>query len=186
MKPLRFITAFAAAFALLAAPVLAADKAAQQAEVKKGTQSALEKFYQKRPELKNDVQAAPGYAVFTTYGLSFLVGGTGGGGIAHDKATGKDTYMKMAQATAGLQAGAAQNDLLIVFQSKKAFDSFVAKGWEFGGTGAISGGVAGKSAGGGEGRQEIGEAKTYSLTKNGLEVGAALAGTKFWKDKEMN
>ncbi len=132
------------------------------------------------------MQAAPGYAVFTTYGLTFIVGGSGGGGLAHDAKSGSDTFMKMAQASAGLQAGAAQNDLLIVFKSKKAFDSFVNKGWEFGGTGAVAAGAAGHSAGGGAGQQEISEGKTYSLTKNGLEVGAALAGTKFWKEKGMN
>ena len=30
------------------------------------------------------------------------------------------------------------------------------------------------------------EAHYYTLTKNGLQAGVALAGTKFWKDKELN
>lgn len=186
MRFASFIAAVAGTLALAGAPAFAADKAAQQAEIRKATQSALDKFYKAKPELKAEVEAAPGYAVFTTYGLTFLVGGTGGGGLAHDKKTGADTFMKMAQASAGLQAGATQNDLLVVFKSQKALDNFVAKGWEFGGTGAISAGIANKSAGGGAGKQEISEANTYSLTKNGLEVGAALAGTKFWKEKGMN
>jgi lipid-binding SYLF domain-containing protein len=180
-----FATA-AAALVLAAAPAFAADKAAQQAEIQKATQAALAKFYAKKGDIRKEVEAAPGYAVFTTYGLTFLVGGTGGGGLAHDKATGKDTYMKMAQASAGLQAGVAQNDLLIVFKNQKALTQFVDKGWEFGGSGAASAGIANKSAGGGGGQQEIAEARTYTLTKNGLEIGAALAGTKFWKDKDMN
>jgi lipid-binding SYLF domain-containing protein len=180
------VGALAALLAFAGAPAFAADKAAEQAEVRKATQSALDKFYKAQPNLKTEVDAAPGYAVFTTYGLTFVVGGTGGGGLAHDKKTGHDTFMKMAQASAGLQAGVAQNDLLIVFKSQKALDNFVNKGWEFGGTGAASAGVANKSAGGGAGQQEISEAKTYSLTKNGLEIGAALAGTKFWKEKGMN
>ena len=50
----------------------------------------------------------------------------------------------------------------------------------------MAAGAAGHSAGGGAGQQEIDEARTYSLTKNGLEVGAALAGTKFWKEKALN
>jgi lipid-binding SYLF domain-containing protein len=186
MRLASFAGALAGMLALAGAPAFAADKAAQQAEIRKATQSALEKFYKAQPSLKAEVDAAPGYAVFTTYGLTFIVGGTGGGGLAHDKRTGHDTFMKMAQASAGLQAGVAQNDLLIVFKSQKALDNFVNKGWEFGGTGAVSAGVANKSAGGGAGQQEISEAKTYSLTKNGLEIGAALAGTKFWKEKGMN
>jgi len=186
MKLLPTLATLATALTLAGAPALAADPAAEKAEIRKASQSALDKFYKAQPRIKAEVEAAPGYAVFTTYGLTFLVGGTGGGGLAHDTASGKDTYMKMAQASAGIQAGVAQNDLLIVFKSRKALDNFVAKGWEFGGQGAAAAGAAGHSAGGGAGQQEISDAKTYTLTKNGLELGAALAGSKFWKDKDLN
>jgi len=131
------------------------------------------------------VKAAPGIAVFRTYGLSFVIGGSGGGGVAREKG-GKDIYMKMGQASAGLQAGAGEKDLLVIFKSKKAFDDFIAKGWEFGGAGSVAAGAGGHTAGGGSGQQEINDAMTYTLTRNGLEVGGALQGTKFWKDKELN
>ena len=39
---------------------------------------ALQDFYKAEPKLKTAVEAAPGYAVFTTYGLSFGLGGAGG------------------------------------------------------------------------------------------------------------
>ena len=163
---------------------LAAD-AAKQAEVKKATDAALQKFYKARPELKKEVDAAPGYAVFTSYGLSLGLGGAGGSGVAHDKA-GKTTYMGMAQASAGPQVGISQNEVLIVFKSPKAYSDFVDKGWEFGAQGAVSAGAGGKGVGGGEGDQVINDAKTYSYTKNGVEVGGGLTGTKFWKTKELN
>ena len=187
MKPLSLLAALAAAAALCGAPAAAAgDKAAHQGEIRKATAAALAKFYKAQPRIKSEVQAAPGYAVFTTYGLSFVFGGSGGGGLARDAASGQDTFMKMAQATAGLQAGAAQKDLLIVFKSRQALDNFVSRGWELGGEGSVSAGVAGKSVGGGGGKQEISDAVTYTLTRNGLDVGGALAGTKFWRDKELN
>ena len=188
MKPVSVLAAsFCTAFALVSSPVLAAvDKAAQQAEMKQATQSSLEKFFKKQPRIRGEVEKAPGYAVFTTYGLTFGLGGAGGGGTAHDKATGQVQFMKMAQASAGLQAGVTQKDLLIVFKSKKAYEEFVNKGWEFGGSGSISAGAGGHSAGGGAGEQSIAEAVTYTLTKNGLDVGASMEGTKFWKDKELN
>lgn len=164
----------------------APDKAAKQADIRKATQSSLEKFYKAQPRLRDEVKGAPGYAVFTSYGLSFVVGGAGGKGLAHDPKSGGDIFMNMAQASAGVQAGIGGRDTLIVFKSRKAFDDFVAKGWEAGGGGAIGAGAGKKSAGGGSGEQFINDALYYTLTKNGIEAGGAVAGTKFWKDKDLN
>jgi len=94
--------------------------------------------------------------------------------------------MHIEDAGAGLLAGAGEKDVLIIFKTKAAYDNFVEKGWEFGGAGSVSAGIAGKTAGGGSGQQEISDATTYSLTRNGLDVGGALQGTKFWKDKDLN
>lgn len=187
MKLRNVFALFATLVAFGASGALAAtDKAAKQAEIRKATAAALDKFYKTEPKLKADVQAAPGYAVFTSFGLSFVFGGSGGSGLAHDKASAKDTFMSMAQASAGVQAGVAHNDVLIVFKTEKALRQFVDKGWEVGAGGAASAGAGGKSAGGGSGEQFIADAAYYTLTKSGLEMGAAVAGTKFWKNKELN
>jgi lipid-binding SYLF domain-containing protein len=188
MNARALFTAFAAAVALCAAGAVAADKtkAEKQAEVRKATAASLQKFYKERPALQKEVAAAPGYAVFTTYGVSFIVGGGGGTGLAHDKAANRDYFMNVGKASAGLQVGLAQQDTLIVFKSQKALQQFVDKGWEFGGGGAISAGAGGHTAGGGTGEQTIADAMTYTLTKNGLDVGGALQGSKFWKDKDLN
>jgi hypothetical protein len=50
-----------------------ADKAKKQAEIGKAAQASLERFYEVKSELKAQVTNAPGYAVFTIYGISFLV-----------------------------------------------------------------------------------------------------------------
>ena len=160
------------------------DKAKKQAEIRKVTQASLQKFYKAKPELKGEVEKAPGYAVFTTYGLSFLIGGSGGKGIAHDNKTKKDTFMHLAQASAGAQVGIAESETLFVFPSQKALDDFVNNGWEASGGGSVQGGVVGKSAGPASGGTT--DAHYYTLTKNGLQVGLAVAGTKIWKDKDLN
>ena len=161
------------------------DKAKKQGEIRKVTQASLQKFYKERPELKGEVEKAPGYAVFTTFGLSFLVGGSGGKGIAYDNKAKKETFMHMAQASAGAQVGIAQSETLIVFASQKDFDEFVNKGWEGSAGGSAQVGAGGKSVGPASGGQGA-EAKTYTLTKNGIQVGVAVAGTKVWKDKDLN
>ena len=162
------------------------EKAKKQAEVRKATAASLAKFYKADPKLKEAVTKAPGYAVFTTYGLSFIIGGAGGKGLTHDNKTKKVTYMDMAQASAGLQIGAAESETLIIFKSAKAMEEFVNKGWEAGGGGAVQAGAAGKSVGAAGGENAIADASYYTLTKNGLQAGVAVAGTKFWKDKELN
>jgi len=163
-----------------------ADKAKKQAELQKAAQASLDRFYKAKPELKGQVAKAPGYAVFTTFGISFLVGGAGGSGVAHDNATKKVTYMSMAQASAGLQVGANQGETLIIFKSKEGLAKFIDKGWEYSGGVTAEAGAADKSVGGGKGSASIPEADYFTLTKNGLQVGGAAQGTKFWKDGDLN
>jgi lipid-binding SYLF domain-containing protein len=98
------------------------EKASKQAEIRKVTQTSLDKFYKVEPKIKGEVGKAPGYAVFTTYGLSFLVGGAGGKGLVHDRMAKKDTFMEMAQASVGAQIGASESETLIVFQSERIRD----------------------------------------------------------------
>lgn len=165
------------------------DKAAKQAELVTATSNSLEKFYEAEPKLKSAVAKAPGYAVFTTYGLSFFVGGSGGKGLVHDNKSGKNTYMEMAQASVGVQVGASESDTLIIFQTAKAMNQFVSKGWQFGGGGGAGAGAGGKTVGGqsgGNSGNSIANAKYYTLNKNGLQIGGAASGTKFWPDKDLN
>jgi lipid-binding SYLF domain-containing protein len=187
MRLHHLLTAGVLMLSLAAGNTLAQDeKAKKQAEIRKVTAASVEKFYKAKPELKGEVAKAPGYAVFTTYGFSFLLGGAGGKGLVHDNKTKKNTFMEMAQASAGLQIGAAESETLIIFKSAKAVQEFIDKGWEAGGGGAVQAGAAGKSVGAAGGENAIADASYYTLTKNGLQAGVAVAGTKFWKDKELN
>ena len=171
---------------LVAGSAFAQDKAAKQAEVVKSTDSALQKFYAKKPELKAAVAKAPGYAVFTTYGISFLIGGAGGKGLVHDNKTKKNTFMEMGSASVGAQIGAAENDVLIIFKTAAVMNDFVNKGWTATGGATAQAGADGKQAGGGRGGSAMNDADTFTLTKNGIEAGVAIAGSKFWKSDDLN
>ena len=187
MRILRFVTLGALATSLLASGAFAAeDKAAKRAEVHKKTEAALERFYKAKPELKEAAAKAPGYGIFTTYGFSFIVGGEGGSGLVHDNKTKHNTYMKVGGGSAGLQLGASQTEVLIVFKTAAAMNNFVTKGWTAGGSATASAGAGSATAGGGKGETEMGEADTYTMTKNGLELGLAAGVSKFWKDKDLN
>lgn len=160
------------------------EKEKNQAEVQAKVEQTLAEFYKAKPKLKAEVEKAAGYGVFTSYGLSFLVGGSGGKGLVHDNKTKHITYMDLAQASAGLQIGAAETRYLFVFKDAKAMQSFIDSGWEAGGEIGAGAGAGKKAAGGSVGKFTGGQ--MYSLTKNGFQVGGAVAGTKFWKDKDLN
>ena len=136
------------------------------------------------PSLKAAVAKAPGYAVFTTAGISFLFGGAGGKGMAHNNKTKKDTFMSMAQASAGVQLGLSEAETLIVFNTAEGLETFINKGWVGGLSGSAQAGAKGDSAGQATGKAT--DSVTYSLTKNGLKVGIAAEGSKFWKDEDLN
>jgi lipid-binding SYLF domain-containing protein len=187
MKLLHVLTAGGLTLALAAGSAFAqAEKAKKQAEVRKVAQSSLERFYKADPKLKAEVEKAPGYGVFTSYGFTFLLGGAGGKGLVQNMKTKTTTYMDMAQVSAGLQIGGGEYETLIIFKTAKAMEDFINKGWEFGGAGGATAGAGGKTAGSVAGEQVINDALYYTLTKNGLQAGGAVAGTKFWKDKELN
>ena len=159
------------------------EKEKKQAEVRAKAEQTLADFYKAEPKLKAEVGKAPGYAVFTTFGLSFLIGGAGGKGLVHDAKTKRNTYMELAQATAGLQLGAQESRYLFVFKDPKSMQSFIDSGWEAGAEGGAGAG-AGKGAGGTGGQFTGGT--VYSLTKTGFQAGGMVTGTKVWKDKELN
>jgi lipid-binding SYLF domain-containing protein len=183
MKLLKWLTAAAALLTFGAGPAMAVDKA-KQAEVMKAGGAALEAFYKADPKIKGQIAAAPGYAVFSTYGMSFLVGGAGGKGYVRDFATKKVTFMDMALASAGLQIGASETRYLFIFKDKAQMQQFIDKGWDASANIAASAGTGTKSDGGSVGAFTGGQ--FYQLTKTGLQMGAAAQGVKVWKDKELN
>ena len=181
----RFLGLGVLALSLVAGSACAADKAAKQAEVLKKTHASLEHFYKKKPELKAEVAKAPGYGIFTTYGLSFVIGGAGGTGVVHNNKTKHNTFMNVGAASGGLQMGASQTEILMIFKNAEAMNKFIESGWSGGAAATAGAGASGSSAGGGRG-ETMRDAQTYTLTKNGLEAGVAVGGAKFWKDKDLN
>jgi lipid-binding SYLF domain-containing protein len=180
---LLIVTALVAALGL---PAQAQDKSSRQAEVKAKAMQALDDFYKADPKLKAAVAKAPGYAVFTTFGLSFGLGGAGGKGIAHDNKSGKDAYMNVAQASAGLQIGASDTRYLMIFHDAKAFATFVDKGWDASAAASAGAGDGDRSKNAKAGAGNLTGGTMHALTKAGLQVGAAVSGLKAWKDGDLN
>ena len=186
MKFQKILGIGALSLSLIAGNAFAATKAEKQAEALKATAAALERFKAKQPDLKETLMKVPGYAVFTTYGVSFIIGGSGGTGVVHDNKTMKNTFMKLGGASAGFQLGAVENDVLVIFKTTKAMQDFLANGW--GASGGVTAGAAagGAGGGGGQGASAGGDVQTLTLTKNGIEAGLSIGGVKAWKDTDLN
>ena len=187
MKLINVVTTAVLALSLAACSSMTpSEKASKQTEIRHATQQSLDRFFKADPTLQSAVANSPGYAIFTTYGMSVIVGGAGGKGIVHNNRTRTDTFMDAAQASAGLQVGAAQTDTLIIFKTEEALQKFVDKGWVAGGGTVAQAGAKGESVGPGKGENLIANAKYFTLTPNGLQAGIAAAGTKYWKAKDLN
>ncbi len=165
-----------------------ADKSdKKRAEILEMRAAVLERLYDERPETRLEIQNSVGYAVFSNIGVNVIfISGGGGKGVAHDKLTGNDTYMKMGSAGVGLGLGIKDFRAVFVFHDTKAFHDFVEKGWDFSGE-ADAAANSGKKGGEASGATTLSKkVNVYQFTKAGLALQATLRGTKYWKNKKLN
>jgi len=160
----------------------------QRAEIRTASDQALEELYNAQPAARAQVQKAAGYAVFSNFGMKILVAGGGSGrGIAVDNETKKETFMKMAEAQAGLGFGVKNFRLVWVFEKKSDLDRFINSGWELGAQSTASAKVAGHGASVFAGAVSVMPGVwLYQLTDDGLALELTAKGTKYYKDDALN
>lgn len=186
-----------AAIVMLAGCSAQGDTASQQrASIQKMRSETLNKLYALQPEARSDIQHAKGYAVFANNSSKILLFGFGSGyGVVRNKATGQDTYMKMAQGGAGLGMGIKQQRTVLVFHDKAALETFIRQGYMVGADAnaaakyddkgiapiaASTSGVASDTA------SLPSKVNVYDLTEKGLAAQAMINGYKYWPDAALN
>jgi lipid-binding SYLF domain-containing protein len=164
-----------------------ADKAKEQAEVRKAGQDALAAVYKLQPSARSAVESAAGYAAFSNFGMKILVAGGGSGkGIAVNNKTKAMTYMKMAEIQAGLGFGAKKFQVVWVFETEAALNNFLNSGWEFGGQ-ATAAAKAGDKGSAYQGAVAVSPGIwIYQVTDKGLALELTAKGTKYYKDGDLN
>lgn len=168
----------------------------------------LDELYRGRPDARQRIERAAGYAVFSNVNLHLFLLTTGNGyGVVVDNRDGAETFMRMAEGGVGLGAGLKDFRAVFVFHERALMERFVQHGWQFGAeteaaavsgdaggsargeatatTGGSAAGVAGKAQEHG-GADTAGEIEIYTLTKAGIALQATLAGTKYWRDRSLN
>ncbi|HUP07149.1 MAG TPA: YSC84-related protein [Caldimonas sp.] len=166
-------------------PALAANPDEEKAELRKMCDEALATLYKAKPEAKKLVETSPGYGCFSSFGLTFFVGGSGGQGLVYDKKTKKTTYMKMGAVSGGLDIGAKGYREVLVFKNEATLNEFVTSGWQLGASGTAVAAAGGKGAKG-HATNVNSDIQVFPMTKNGLEAGISAETRKYWKDDDLN
>ena len=147
----------------------------------------LSRLYKTKPGTENVVKNAAGYGVFSNIGTHLFYLGAGNGyGVVIDNATGKRTYMKMAQVAVGLGLGVKDFRVVFIFRNKYTMNDFIEKGWEFGGQADAAAKSGEKGAAVGGEMYIESDIIIYQITESGAALQATVGGTKYWKDKELN
>lgn len=170
------------------APALAAKGTIeeQQAAIRAMRDEVLAELYKRDASLRQKINKAEGYAVFSNVGVNLIFASVAGGkGIVVNR-RGKEVFMKMASGGLGLGLGIKDFRAVFVFRSKQKLEQFIEKGWDFGAqadAAAQSGDKGGAAAGAVSALPDV---DVYQITKNGIALQATLQGTKYWRDADLN
>lgn len=147
----------------------------------------LEQFYKDKPELRDEIAKAEGYAVFDGSQLNLvLYVGASGHGILVDSKSGAETFMLMKRVGTGPGVGYKDYRQLMVFKSRALFDQFRTVGadvsasadaaMKLGGTGtSLDGSISFNP-----------ELSVYQITDRGLMLQANWGGLAYYPDSELN
>jgi lipid-binding SYLF domain-containing protein len=162
-------------------------KESARADVRKSSQKTLAALYKVQPSARKTVEAAAGYATFSNFGMKILFAGGGSGkGVAVNKKTKQETFMKMAEIQAGLGFGAKKFQLVWVFDDVGSLNKFINSGWEVGGQ-ATAAAKAGSKGDAYQGAVSVSPGIwLYQLTGDGLALELTAKGTKYYKDDDLN
>lgn len=184
----RFAAAALAAVLAFAGPALAASKEEKRQDVRDVAENTLQRLYKSQPRAKEVIDRAAGYAVFSNFGMKiFFAGGGSGSGIAVNRKTKQETFMKMVEVQAGLGVGVKKFRLVWVFEKASDLDKFINSGWELGAQATASAQMSGQGMEAFAGAMSISPGIwLYQLTDDGVAAELTAKGTKYYKDGDLN
>jgi lipid-binding SYLF domain-containing protein len=161
----------------------------KRAEVRKQRDEILAKLYATHPEAKEKIEKAVGYGAFNNKNMNLFLLSTGHGyGMVVDKG-GKEAFMAMGALGGGVGLGYKDLSVVFIFKNADVMKKFVESGWQFGGEADAAakagdkGAAASKEAAADTGANVF---EIYQMTDTGVALQATVAGTKYWKDKDLN
>jgi lipid-binding SYLF domain-containing protein len=147
----------------------------------------LADLYMHKPEAKEIIEKAEGYAVFDASGVFVvLYVGIAGRGVLIDNSNGEATYMTMARAGTGLGVGYEKSRYVMVFKNKSLLETFKTVGGDIGASGHLVAKGFGKGAGTGVQASFDPMLSVYQLSDAGLAAEASWGASVFAPDPTLN
>ncbi len=172
---------------LISATAFAANPQKEWQEVRDNSVKILNRLYDNHPSAQYVIDHCYGYATMGNTGIKLgIFGSSHGRGLAVNNETGEEVFMRMEEMGAGIGFGVKEYDLIFIFGTEEAWNSFTSGTTKFSGNAAASAtdGVNGDSL---EGAVLAGDnIWVYQLTTKGLALELSIKGTKFYPDKKLN
>jgi lipid-binding SYLF domain-containing protein len=151
-------------------------------EIDATANASLQKLFAAVPTARKLFDASYGYAVFDNRKTAFFLASGSGAGVSVNKTSGHRTYMRMRSLGANIGAGVQFYQSVFLFETERAFRTFVDSGWE---ATTSADAAFGKAAAAAEVKFNGGMA-FFHLAESGALVSASIAGTKYWVSEDLN
>jgi lipid-binding SYLF domain-containing protein len=159
----------------------------QRASIREMANNTLTQLYQQCPQARRQMERAAGYAVFSNFGLKIMsMGSDTGEGIAVNRTTGRETFMRMAELQPGYGFGAQRFRLVFELDTPQAYEQFVTSGWKLGGNLMASAQTPTQRMGNQVGISVSPGVRMYQLSGEGAIVGVSITGAKYFPDPDLN
>lgn len=167
----------------------AADQSAKQAAIRAMRDEALQRLIKSKPEVKDEIAKAEGYAVFDASQTNLVLLVTSkGGGVVVDNTNQKETFMKMVKLGTGPGLGHKKFKQVLVFKSRTLLDQFVSVGADV----SVSADATAKLGNERKGLVLDGSVSlnptlsVYQMTDKGLMLQANWGGVGYLPDSDLN
>ena len=147
----------------------------------------LKELIDGRPEVRDEIAKAVGYAVFDGTQLNLvLYVGASGVGILVDNKDGSETFMGMKRAGTGPGVGFKDYRQVMVFKSRALFDQFRSVGADVSASADAAAKVGGKGASLDGNVSFNPQLSVYQMTDRGLVLQANWGGLAYYPDSALN
>jgi len=164
-----------------------AEVTKKREERRKLRDETLAKLYETKPEVRDEIAKAEGYAVFEGTQLNLvLYVGASGQGILVDK-NGAETFMLMKRAGTGPGAGYKDYRQVMVFKSRALFEQFKTVGADVSASADATMKTGGDKGSSFDGSVSFNpQLSVYQITDRGMLLQANWGGVAYTPDSELN